>query len=84
MVERMRATVRTPYTKTSIGEMSPALFEEELIAPEIRNIESKNNTIAMVETEAFERIQTEFAIVAFPLKNLKTVSEKEEAITIPI
>lgn len=68
---------------TSNGEMSPALLPEEWMEPEIKNIHKSKRTIEIVDTEAFERIQTELAIVALPLKNLKTVSEKEEAITSP-
>lgn len=68
---------------TSNGEISPALVLEEWIAPEIRTMHKRKRTIEIVDTEALERIQTELAIVALPLKNLKTVSEKEEAITNP-
>ena len=66
---------------TSKGEISEDLLALEFMAPEMNKIEIKNIAIEIVEREAFERTQTWLAMVALPLKNLKTWSEKEEAIT---
>jgi len=66
-----------------MAEMSLERLVVEFIAPEMNNIESNKRIIDIVESEAFERIHIWLAIVALPLKNLYTVSEKEEAITKP-
>jgi len=84
MVDKMRAIVKPEYIITSSGEISEDRLAVEFMAPEMNKMESKKITIEIVEREAFERIQTWLAMVALPLKNLKTWSEKDEAITQPI
>jgi len=66
MEDIIRVTFKALKRITSNGDVSPDLVLEELIEPDTNNVDIKKTAIEIVESDAFDLIQTWLAITVSP------------------